>query len=1033
MATVQNSLAEEKTADIPEEASVDGRGNPAEFNNNIQNGGHVVSTSSLQQNTFAAVVSTAAVPQIVTAAATNGVVDKDFSSVQNTTKPIPASMFAYRFASPTSNQTPYYVSSDIVLSGGMAQQTRRRIVHNEVERRRKDKINKWIWKLAQVVPQCQWGKQSKNIVLEKTVEYISQVNDQLKELSDLQQREQKLAQEVQHLKTRLGNVTKENKAFKDLLKKNNISIPKKIGTILETVNTSVAITTLSSKPKEATAIVTMATSKTSQMENPVTISSSPSVVTMVTQLPITTKSVADVILKGQSRKESVAYVSPFFIANNPVSMVTSTTSVSSVVSSVVAVAGPMVQNVVTNTSQHSHLQLNIANSSNLSTPNQGIYPQLSNNLVFSSTQQPVHTLTLPVCTSQVAPSSQTGFSQHSVAEIMKVAIQPGISVSGVVDNTSFSAPSIGNYSTAVFNVTPTVVNSVASIPSTTPHAVLVSAPSSLPSSDSFMSGVPGVSNSALTQAQGSSVSTFYLATAPNQNISVAMVNPINGSLVDAQQKASNDRNKVQGEHNQKVAYSSKPQAKPKTRSYAAKGNSQSKAVPENKTATNKRGAGHLPVTTNASVSKRASNCNPQDPQLNVNICQQPQEDIMTLQNFNVTALVPGMTTQESSSNNTVASVGSNRLECSKTTVQVSSIAVGQTTQVPRLSHSIASLAGLSQSLGQPQTPTDLQQHQQVSPHLAAGNLSFSAESLLASNEVVLPNIPHISTTSVPENNCSLHNSFTMAPSSSIHSTSNDQGHTQSFSNYSAETLIGGNEIIGEPVIAQDTQLQTRPSRTTYSDFSAESLIGSGDLNSGLSYAIDNLISSRSDENYNSSTMVSVNPNLLHSVKSNNSYDTSSNPLRVLAALPDLVEQKSSASSSQSTVLFSGGVQNATYGVAAPNSVTMHLNLNNTNSNRRLRESTAQQGSCQTVNSSNNFPSSSVSFLKHSVDSITSSFYPVSNAVSSSSNSSSSFQNQGSLAVEPSVGCNQLSFGSVANPFSPTRSFFNHGSTMGSFV
>ena len=34
--------------------------------------------------------------------------------------------------------------------------------------------------------------QSKNIVLEKTVEYITQVNDQLKEFSDLQQREQKL-------------------------------------------------------------------------------------------------------------------------------------------------------------------------------------------------------------------------------------------------------------------------------------------------------------------------------------------------------------------------------------------------------------------------------------------------------------------------------------------------------------------------------------------------------------------------------------------------------------------------------------------------------------------------------------------------------------------------------------------------------------------------------------------------------------------------------------------------------------------------
>ena len=33
--------------------------------------------------------------------------------------------------------------------------------------------------------------QSKNIVLEKTVEYISQVNDQLEKFNDLQQREQK--------------------------------------------------------------------------------------------------------------------------------------------------------------------------------------------------------------------------------------------------------------------------------------------------------------------------------------------------------------------------------------------------------------------------------------------------------------------------------------------------------------------------------------------------------------------------------------------------------------------------------------------------------------------------------------------------------------------------------------------------------------------------------------------------------------------------------------------------------------------------
>ena len=45
----------------------------------------------------------------------NGMVQKNLAILQNTTKPIPASVFSYRCAAPTSNQTPYYVSSDIVL------------------------------------------------------------------------------------------------------------------------------------------------------------------------------------------------------------------------------------------------------------------------------------------------------------------------------------------------------------------------------------------------------------------------------------------------------------------------------------------------------------------------------------------------------------------------------------------------------------------------------------------------------------------------------------------------------------------------------------------------------------------------------------------------------------------------------------------------------------------------------------------------------------------------------------------------------
>ena len=81
--------------------------------------------------------------------------------------------------------------------------------------------------------------------------------------------------------------------------------------------------------------------------------------------------------------------------------------------------------------------------------------------------------------------------------------------------------------------------------------------------------------------------------------------------------------------------------------------------------------------------------------------------------------------------------------------------------------------------------------------------------------------------------------------------------------------------------------------------------------------------------------------------------------------------------------------------------------------------------------------SSTSFLQHSVDSITSSFHAVSNAGSSFSLGSnsvpgSSFQGQGSFGLEP-FSSSQLSFDSMTNPFSLARSFFNHSSTMGSFV
>lgn len=860
------------------------------------------------------------------------------------------------------------------------------------------------------------------------------------------------------MKTRLGTATKENKLLRDLLKKHSIAIPRKIpttpdsassGTVtLDTANDAVAMTTEVSKSKESpTAAVTTA-SKPSQVTSQTTVTSNAALATTATtavlnHLPITSASVT----KEQSKRDSIAYVAPFIITTNPISVASSTASVLTPVTTCPVVQVPttsVVQNSGNNLSQLELNQLQ-GNIGSLSNSNPSFNPpvaQFGNNVPYSVTQQPLHTVSTPVSSASQVLQSQAGYSRHSVAAIMKVALQPGTSISpiSVVNAVPLVAPATGHNTAAILNLQPAVINSCAVVPS----AVQVSTSTPLvavPATNSLGNQHTGISNTVVTQS--ASVPAFYVTATPNQSITVSKVNSQNNESAP-RLTTSTDASKNQGGcKTKKTGPANKAQKKSginTSRTQNTNRNSQNKTLSENKagSATNKRGAAHLTVRDNTRMAKRASTCSSQEPPGNMNICQ-PQPEIMTIQTFNVNSLIPGIATQVSVPANTMPTMVPTRVDCGKPTVQVSNIGMSQTGQMPRLSHSIASLAGLPQSMEQTQTSSDLQQHQQVT-QLGSGSLSFSAESLLASSEVVLPNIPHITTTSVnSDSNPNQQSSLTMAVTPSIHSTPSEQGHAQSFSNYSAEALIGGNELMGDSVMTQESQLQTRPSRTTYSDFSAESLIGSSDLNSSLSYAIDNLISSRSDANYNSTAMVSVNPNLLHSVKSNVSHDASTNnPLRALAAMPDLVEQKATVPSSQSAMLFSGSVANSAYRMSPPNSAASQFTFATHNSNRRQTDGvTQQQGTGQAVNSANNVSVPSTSFLKHSVDSITSSFYAVSNAGSSfslgsNSASGSSFQGQGSFGLEPFSG-SQLSFGSVTNPFSPTRSFFNHGSTMGSFV
>ncbi|XP_072049124.1 upstream stimulatory factor-like isoform X2 [Amphiura filiformis] len=92
-----------------------------------------------------------------------------------------------------------------------ARDERRRATHNEVERRRRDKINNWIVKLSKVVPECNMDHskagQSKGGILMKTVDYIGELRtantrmaESLKDMERLSVDSELLRQQVEELK-----------------------------------------------------------------------------------------------------------------------------------------------------------------------------------------------------------------------------------------------------------------------------------------------------------------------------------------------------------------------------------------------------------------------------------------------------------------------------------------------------------------------------------------------------------------------------------------------------------------------------------------------------------------------------------------------------------------------------------------------------------------------------------------------------------------------------------------------------------------
>ncbi|XP_074836903.1 upstream stimulatory factor 1 isoform X3 [Carettochelys insculpta] len=90
---------------------------------------------------------------------------------------------------------------------------KRRAQHNEVERRRRDKINNWIVQLSKIIPDCSMENtksgQSKGGILSKACDYIQELrqsnhrlSEELQSLNQLQMDNEVLRQQVEDLKNK---------------------------------------------------------------------------------------------------------------------------------------------------------------------------------------------------------------------------------------------------------------------------------------------------------------------------------------------------------------------------------------------------------------------------------------------------------------------------------------------------------------------------------------------------------------------------------------------------------------------------------------------------------------------------------------------------------------------------------------------------------------------------------------------------------------------------------------------------------------
>ncbi|XP_013788822.1 upstream stimulatory factor-like isoform X3 [Limulus polyphemus] len=116
-----------------------------------------------------------------------------------------------------------------------ARDERRRATHNEVERKRRDKINNWIMKLSKVVPDCssdhtKQGQQSKGGVLAKACDYIQELRNANARLPEILKENERLTMDVELLRRQCEDIKNENQMFQVHLQQQGITVTDRMGT-----------------------------------------------------------------------------------------------------------------------------------------------------------------------------------------------------------------------------------------------------------------------------------------------------------------------------------------------------------------------------------------------------------------------------------------------------------------------------------------------------------------------------------------------------------------------------------------------------------------------------------------------------------------------------------------------------------------------------------------------------------------------------------------------------------------------------------